>query len=376
MVGASVTEEKGFHDPRANEVEAPSKLETPSLLHEQVLTPQPQRLETLQYVVILQIVGCVLVVLGHSYPYEGVPPWADTVRRFIYTFHMPLFVWCSGFLAVATSAATKYRFGEFLRKRATRLLVPYAAFSVIGIAPKVMFASVLHDQMPLNGGGSPNGLPSAEAERLGALLVPPNALPDRLDRLCDRQVRAAWSHSDHLGCCYLAECGTDIAAQGDAVVWPERCAALSCLLHPGHVDGDSSTPGRADSVVGRSCSSCRSGGDLHHRRNGRRSSHRRLDDHGASRARGLGRATSQHQPRRVVRADLPDLHLVVAIPASRRDPAGEDPGSRLRHHGPVDVPRRSVPAAYHTTSGGLVRSPNRNSCGVPHTGKAGLIEQS
>lgn len=107
-------------------------------------------LGTLQYVLILQIVGCSLVILGHSYPFAGVPPWADTVRSFVYSFHMPLFVWCSGFLAVATNAASKYGLGEFTKKRAMRLLFPYFAFSLIGVAPKIVFAQFLNDKLGLD----------------------------------------------------------------------------------------------------------------------------------------------------------------------------------------------------------------------------------
>lgn len=104
---------------------------------------------TLQYIVLAQMIGCTLVVFGHSYPYEGVPGGANLARRFIYSFHMPLFVWCSGFLAVVARSATKYSFSDFLRRRAKRLLIPYFAISLIGLAPKVVFAQVLNDPLQL-----------------------------------------------------------------------------------------------------------------------------------------------------------------------------------------------------------------------------------
>lgn len=104
---------------------------------------------TIQYIVLVQLIGCALVVFGHSYPYEGVPAGADLVRRFVYSFHMPLFVWCSGFLAVIVGSATKYSFTDFVRRRAKRLLIPYFAISLIGILPKVVFARVLNDPLQL-----------------------------------------------------------------------------------------------------------------------------------------------------------------------------------------------------------------------------------
>lgn len=103
----------------------------------------------LQYVLLAQIIGCVLVVFGHSYPYEGVPEAADRLRDFVYSFHMPLFIWCSGYLLVVSNASSKYRFGDFVKRRATRLLLPYLAFSVVGLLPKALFADVLNDPIEL-----------------------------------------------------------------------------------------------------------------------------------------------------------------------------------------------------------------------------------
>lgn len=62
---------------------------------------------------------------------------------------MPLFIWCSGYLLVVSNASSKYRFGDFVKRRATRLLLPYLAFSFVGLLPKALFADVLNDPIEL-----------------------------------------------------------------------------------------------------------------------------------------------------------------------------------------------------------------------------------
>lgn len=86
------------------------------------------------FITLAQMLGCVLVIFGHSYPLlEKFPLWFACIRTFIYCFHMPLFVWCSGYLFIYTRQANKYTFPTFCKRRAKRLLVPYFAFSCIGI---------------------------------------------------------------------------------------------------------------------------------------------------------------------------------------------------------------------------------------------------
>lgn len=61
----------------------------------------------------LKAIGIVLVVIGHC-----------TVRDFallIYTFHMPLFFWLSGYLF-----SRRLAFAEFVRSKLHRLMLPYA----------------------------------------------------------------------------------------------------------------------------------------------------------------------------------------------------------------------------------------------------------
>jgi len=96
----------------------------------------------------MQVIGCILVIFGHSYPFiTEYPSILHSIKVFIYQFHMPLFVFCSGVLLVLSNAVEKYSFSAYLRRRAMRLLVPYFVLSVIGIVPKILFSSVLNDSL-------------------------------------------------------------------------------------------------------------------------------------------------------------------------------------------------------------------------------------
>lgn len=79
-----------------------------------------------------------LVVLGHiSIP--GVEPaWMADTRGLIYSFHMPLFMYLSGFVFFYTKAQFKTgdAYPSFFVNRAERLLIPFFVFGVILISGK------------------------------------------------------------------------------------------------------------------------------------------------------------------------------------------------------------------------------------------------
>lgn len=104
------------------------------------------------FVTWMQMIGCVLVILGHSYTFVSeIPSAALSIRTFIYYFHMPLFVWCSGYLLVKTKQCDKYSFSEYTKRRFLRIMVPYFLFSLIGIIPKIALSSVLNDSLEIDG---------------------------------------------------------------------------------------------------------------------------------------------------------------------------------------------------------------------------------
>ncbi len=71
----------------------------------------------------LRAIGIFFVVLGHT---PGVP---EPFEKIIFSFHMPLFFWLSGLMCKENIRQTP--FGDFIRNKAYKLLVPYLFFSIL-----------------------------------------------------------------------------------------------------------------------------------------------------------------------------------------------------------------------------------------------------
>lgn len=94
----------------------------------------------LKEITVLQSLGILLVVIGHSAPtgvvYPDIYSW---VHKYIYSFHMPLFMAISGFLFYY-HGGIKTSYHRFLIKKAKRLLLPYIVLSSIAFIPKVVLS--------------------------------------------------------------------------------------------------------------------------------------------------------------------------------------------------------------------------------------------
>ena len=90
---------------------------------------------------LLKIIGIVLVVVGHFLPFCG-------LKKFIYSFHVPLFFVLSGFLAENRHAGVR-------RVRIGRLLMPYMIWSALSIVLASFVGAdrvdLVNDMLPLNG---------------------------------------------------------------------------------------------------------------------------------------------------------------------------------------------------------------------------------
>lgn len=84
---------------------------------------------------IAKAICIILVVIGHYNP-DNAPEWYHTINLFIYTFHMPLFMFASGYVYAATIG--NLRGGEFLYKKFKRLMIPYFSTSIIIISIKLL----------------------------------------------------------------------------------------------------------------------------------------------------------------------------------------------------------------------------------------------
>lgn len=96
----------------------------------------------------LQVFGIILVVIGHSFVGSG--HQNDIfIRKWIYSFHMPLFIFISGYLLRygieckkgAMSDISLWGKKGFVYKKILRLLVPYLAISCIAYFPKAILSS-------------------------------------------------------------------------------------------------------------------------------------------------------------------------------------------------------------------------------------------
>lgn len=96
---------------------------------------------------ILRGLTFLLVLFGHSFPdsaYEYISPLTKFLHDYIYSFHMPLFFFISGFCMLHVLARQELNVFSEIEKRAERLLVPYFFWSYVAIVPKILFASLMY----------------------------------------------------------------------------------------------------------------------------------------------------------------------------------------------------------------------------------------
>jgi len=92
---------------------------------------------------IAKAICIILVVIGHYEP-EKSPEWFILFHRFIYSFHMPLFLFASGYVYLATLKQIRYK--DFVLNKFKRLMIPYFSISIIIILLKLISSSKLSVQ--------------------------------------------------------------------------------------------------------------------------------------------------------------------------------------------------------------------------------------
>ena len=96
-----------------------------------------------------------LVVFGHLVA-NGYPPgngWYDAAKDIVYSFHMPFFMYLSGYVFAFTG---KHRLDlrawpHFLRDRAVRLLAPFLLFGLLIVTGKYLSQFFLYVDDPPHG---------------------------------------------------------------------------------------------------------------------------------------------------------------------------------------------------------------------------------
>lgn len=104
----------------------------------------PKRLLAFDY---LKAIAIILVVIGHWQP-ENPSEWWSLNIRFIYSFHMPVFMAASGFLFAYTYRPQKYT--TFISKKFKRLMVPYISVSIVVFALKLLTERFTTIENPVN----------------------------------------------------------------------------------------------------------------------------------------------------------------------------------------------------------------------------------
>lgn len=95
---------------------------------------------------IAKALAIILVAIGH-FDVEPSPSFYEKFRETIYTFHMPLFMFVSGFLCVKSIDKTSYL--KFLHKKFLRLMLPYFVTSIIILVIKLCSEKYLPVEHPV-----------------------------------------------------------------------------------------------------------------------------------------------------------------------------------------------------------------------------------
>ena len=91
--------------------------------------------ERILFLDVAKAVCIILVVVGHYCPGNS-PGWYMVIHDVIYTFHMPLFMFASGYVYIATRKDVGYE--NFITRKVRRLMVPYLSTSFIVITIKLL----------------------------------------------------------------------------------------------------------------------------------------------------------------------------------------------------------------------------------------------
>ena len=102
----------------------------------------------IEWLSVLQGFSMLLVVIGHvsltNVPGDPSTPIATGVERTIYSFHMPLFIFISGWLFYYTCLRKEKSYSDVLKSKLRRLGIPFLAFTLIATILKLAFPSILH----------------------------------------------------------------------------------------------------------------------------------------------------------------------------------------------------------------------------------------
>ena len=92
-------------------------------------------MEKLNFIDIAKAIGIILVVIGHYYP-DNTPAFYENFRTYLYSFHMPLFLFLTGCMYAYTKKEEPVV--AFMKKKLKRLAIPYFVISILIISLKLL----------------------------------------------------------------------------------------------------------------------------------------------------------------------------------------------------------------------------------------------
>ena len=108
----------------------------------------------IDWLAVLQGFSMLLVVIGHvsltNQPGDPNTPIATGIEATIYTFHMPLFIFVSGWLFYYTCISRGKSYKKMLESKTKRLLIPFFVFTVLTMVLKMVFPQLMHRVVDIN----------------------------------------------------------------------------------------------------------------------------------------------------------------------------------------------------------------------------------
>ena len=98
------------------------------------------------FISLLQFVGVVSVIFGHSMNSIAVPTVLINIKSWVYTYHMPLFFFVSAFL-FSYKGGYDRGIDKVFKNRLMRLILPYLIWNILFIIPKVLFRDYINDRL-------------------------------------------------------------------------------------------------------------------------------------------------------------------------------------------------------------------------------------
>lgn len=103
--------------------------------------------ERIDYITFLQFIGPLFVIFGHAMNDVMVPDVLLALKKWVYTFHMPLFFVLSSYLFFYRGGLTRENYTAMIKKKFSRLMVPYLFWNVLFIIPKFFARSFIRNQV-------------------------------------------------------------------------------------------------------------------------------------------------------------------------------------------------------------------------------------